>query len=79
MAPDQHERDLIRRADEYLTEHYGVVVDDVVLQTWGNGEPQLVHRLLTSAVADSGGTADPTELLPVAASISSGGVRWRTR
>jgi hypothetical protein len=79
VAQDQHERDLIRRADEYLTEHYGVVVDDVVLQTWGNGKPRLVHRLLTTAVAESGGTADPTELLPVAASIAfpdTSGAPW---
>ena len=39
--PEEDERLLIRHADEYLTERYGVVVDDVVLRTWGNGQAEL--------------------------------------
>ena len=35
-----------------------------------NGQPQLVHELLTMAIAASGGTADPVDLLPVATSIA---------
>ncbi|GAA2750151.1 HDIG domain-containing metalloprotein [Amnibacterium kyonggiense] len=70
MSTEQQDRELIRAADEYLTEHYEVVVDDVVLRAWGSGRTAIVHEDLVSAVRDAGGVADPVELLPVAQSIA---------
>jgi putative nucleotidyltransferase with HDIG domain len=70
VSTEQQDRELIRAADEYLTEHYDVVVDDVVLRAWGSGRTAIVHEDLVSAVRDAGGIADPVELLPIAQSIA---------
>jgi hypothetical protein len=68
--PEEDERALIRSADEHLTARYGVVVDDVVLRTWGNGQPELVHLLLTAAIEESGGEVEPRELWAIARGVA---------
>jgi hypothetical protein len=71
MSDDvDREREAIRHADEYLTERYGIVLDDIVLRTWGNGQAELIHLLLTAAAGSSGADVDPRELWPIARGIA---------
>ena len=64
------ERGLIRAVDEHLTETYGVVVDDVVLRTWGNQQVELTYLLLSAAITASGGEVDEADLWRVARAIA---------
>jgi hypothetical protein len=60
------ERGLIRSIDEHLTQRYGVVVDDVVLRTWGNQQIELTYLLLSAAITASGAEIDEADLWLVA-------------
>jgi hypothetical protein len=64
------ERGLIRSVDEHLTEVYGVVVDDVVLRTWGNEQVELTYLLLSAAISASGGEVDEADLWRVARAVA---------
>jgi hypothetical protein len=64
------ERGLIRSIDEHLTETYKVVVDDVVLRTWGNQQVELTYLLLSAAITASGGTIDEADLWLVARAVA---------
>jgi hypothetical protein len=64
------ERGLIRSVDEHLTEVYGVVVDDVVLRTWGNEQIELTYLLLSAAISASGGEVDEADLWRVARAVA---------
>jgi hypothetical protein len=64
------ERSLIRAVDQHLTDTYGVVVDDVVLRTWGNEQIELTYLLLSAAVAASGGDVDEADLWVVARAVA---------
>ena len=64
------ERGLIRSVDEHLTEVYGVVVDDVVLRTWGNEQVELTYLLLSAAISASGGDVDEGDLWRVARAVA---------
>ncbi len=72
MADDEagDERGLIRSVDEHLTEAYGVVVDDVVLRTWGNQQIELTYLLLSAAITASGGEIDEADLWLVARAVA---------
>ena len=72
MADDDagDERDLIRAIDEHLTSHYDVVVDDVVLRTWGNQQIELTYLLLSAAITASGGEIDEADLWLVARAVA---------
>lgn len=72
MADDEaeDERGLIRAVDEHLTETYGVVVDDVVLRTWGNQQIELTYLLLSAAITASGGEIDEADLWLVARAVA---------
>jgi hypothetical protein len=72
MADEQpgDERGLIRAVDEHLTARYGVVVDDVVLRTWGNQQVELTHLMLTAALAASGAEADEDDAWLVARAVA---------
>ncbi|MGT2426050.1 hypothetical protein [Amnibacterium kyonggiense] len=64
------ERGLIRAVDEHLTAAYGVVVDDVVLRSWGNEQVELSYLLLNAAISASGGEADEADLWLVARAVA---------
>lgn len=64
------ERGLIRAIDEHLTDTYGVVVDDVVLRTWGNQQVELTYLLLSAAITSSGGQIDEADLWIVARAVA---------
>ena len=64
------ERGLIRAVDEHLTEAYGVVVDDVVLRTWGNQQVELTYLLLSAAITASGAEIDEADLWLVARAVA---------
>lgn len=64
------ERGLIRAIDEQLTATYGVVVDDVVLRTWGNQQIELTYLLLSAAITASGGEIDEADLWVVARAVA---------
>ena len=64
------ERGLIRAVDEHLTDTYGVVVDDVVLRTWGNQQIELNYLLLSAAITASGGEIDEADLWLVARAVA---------
>lgn len=64
------ERGLIRAVDEHLTTTYGVVVDDVVLRTWGNEQIELTYLLLSAAITASAGEIDEADLWLVARAIA---------
>jgi hypothetical protein len=66
----EHERGLIRAVDEHLTAAYGVVVDDVVLRTWGNQQIELTYLLLNAAITASGGQTDEADLWLVARAVA---------
>ena len=72
MADDEagDERGLIRSIDEHLTETYGVVVDDVVLRTWGNQQVELTYLLLSAAITASSGEIDEADLWLVARAVA---------
>ena len=72
VAPDQQaaERERIQAIDEHLLVSTGVVVDDVVLRTWGNEQIELTHLLLTAAIAASGGDVDEADLWIVARAVA---------
>jgi hypothetical protein len=72
MADDEagEERGLIRAVDERLTERYGVVVDDVVLRTWGNQQVELTYLLLSAAITASGGEIDEADLWTIARAVA---------
>jgi len=64
------ERDRIRAIDDHLLAATGVVVDDVVLRTWDNGQVELTFLLLTAAIAASGGRVDEADLWLVARAVA---------
>jgi hypothetical protein len=64
------ERGLIRAVDEHLTKTYDVVVDDVVLRTWGNQQIELTYLLLNAAITASGGEIDEADLWLVARAVA---------
>ena len=64
------ERGLIRAVDEHLTKTYDVVVDDVVLRTWGNQQIELTYLLLSAAITASGGEVDEADLWLVARAVA---------
>lgn len=64
------ERGLIRAVDEHLTKTYDVVVDDVVLRTWGNQQIELTYLLLNAAITASGGRIDEADLWLVARAVA---------
>jgi hypothetical protein len=64
------ERGLIRAVDEHLTKTYDVVVDDVVLRTWGNQQIELTYLLLSAAITASGGRIDEADLWLVARAVA---------
>jgi hypothetical protein len=64
------ERGLIRAVDEHLTAAYGVVVDDVVLRTWGNQQVELTYLLLSAAITASGAEIDEADLWLVARAVA---------
>lgn len=64
------EREQIQAVDAHLLLSTGVVVDDVVLRTWGNGQIELTHLLLTAAIAASGGEVDEADLWAVARAVA---------
>ena len=64
------ERGLIRAIDEHLTKTYDVVVDDVVLRTWGNQQVELTYLLLNAAITASGGEIDEADLWLVARAVA---------
>jgi len=64
------ERGLIRSVDEHITEFYGVVVDDVVLRTWGNEQIELTYLLLSAAISASGADVDEADLWLVARAVA---------
>lgn len=66
----EDERDLIRAADAHLTAVYGVVVDDVVLRTWGNEQVELTYLLLSAAITASGGEINEADLWRVARAVA---------
>ena len=66
----QRERALIRAVCEALTARYGVVVDDVVLRSWENGQLELNHLLLSAALRSSGATVEDDELWAAARAIA---------
>jgi hypothetical protein len=78
VAQDQHERGSIRRADDSLTERNGVVVDDVVLQTWGGPwlSPAETERILApqSSLVEQAARLLAGELLT---QLDDDGQRWR--
>lgn len=73
------ERGLIRAIDEHLTDTYGVVVDDVVLRTWGNQQVELTYLLLSAAITSSGGEIDEADLWVVARAVAFPGTRAAER
>jgi hypothetical protein len=64
------ERRLIQAVDRYLLEAAGVVVDDVVLRTWGNQQVELSYLLLNAAITASGGEIDEADLWLVARAVA---------
>lgn len=66
----EDERGLIRAVDEHLTTTYGVVVDDIVLRTWGNQQVELTYLLLSAAITASGGAVDEADLWLVARAVA---------
>lgn len=64
------ERGLIRAVDGHLIETYGVVVDDIVLRTWGNQQVELTYLLLSAAISASGGEVDEADLWLVARAVA---------
>ncbi|MBW4040950.1 MAG: hypothetical protein HIU86_02315 [Acidobacteria bacterium] len=64
------ERGLIRAVDEHLTRTYDVVVDDVVLRTWGNEQIELTYLLLSAAISASGGEVEESDLWLVARAVA---------
>jgi hypothetical protein len=72
------ERGLIRTIDEHITDTYGVVVDDVVLRTWGNEQIELTYLLLSAAIGASGGEVDEADLWTVARAVAFCGPLQRT-
>jgi hypothetical protein len=66
----EDERALIRAVDEHLTQTYDVVVDDVVLRTWGNQQIELTYLLLSAAITASGGEIDEADLWLVARAVA---------
>ena len=72
MADDEagDERRLIQAVDEHLTETYGVVVDDVVLRSWGNEQIELTYLLLSAAIGASGVAVDEADLWRTARAVA---------
>lgn len=64
------ERSQIQAIDEHLVATTGVVVDDVVLRTWGNGQVELTQLLLSAAIRASGGAVDEADLWLVSRAIA---------
>lgn len=60
----------IQAIDEHLVLTTGVVVDDVVLRAWGNGQVELTHLLLSAAITASGGTLDEADLWLVSRAVA---------
>ncbi|WP_375388313.1 hypothetical protein [uncultured Amnibacterium sp.] len=71
------ERGLIRSVDEHITDRYGVVVDDVVLRTWGNEQIELTYLLLSAAISASGAEVDEADLWLVARAVAFPGATPR--
>ena len=70
--PEQRgdEREQIQAVDAHLLATTGVVVDDVVLRTWGNEQIELTYLLLSAAIAASGGEVDEADLWVVARTVA---------
>ena len=67
---DPEERGRIRAVDAHLTARYDVVVDDVVLRTWGNEQVELTYLLLSAAITASGAEIEEADLWAVARAVA---------
>lgn len=72
VAPDDdpEDRTRIRAVDEHLTARYDVVVDDVVLRTWGNEQVELTYLLLSAAISASAAEVEEADLWAVARAVA---------
>lgn len=72
MVPDDDpgDRARIRAVDEHLTTRYDVVVDDVVLRSWGNEQVELTYLLLSAAITASGAEVEEADLWAVARAVA---------